>query len=205
MPDVPKPEELPSEAEIAKSAMLPLMPDPVRRYYERERPIELRPVEYGRYLGKNIRRTASFNVWIRATGKLPDDPRDPPMRARLRVRHDAARHRADRRTAAPCSRRPSWRRASTTRCGCTGRSAPTTGCFMPRTAPTCTAPAGFAARPDLRRPTARTGGLGGAGGSAAASAGRPSLAGCLHRLSRCLLRRSRLTLNPAQNPTYHLS
>src|SRR5438132_11887306 len=36
MPDVPKPEELPSEAEI-KERVLPLMPDPVRRYSERRR------------------------------------------------------------------------------------------------------------------------------------------------------------------------
>src|SRR5437016_1489741 len=53
MPDVPKPEQLPSEAEI-KERVLPQMPEPVRRYYERERPIELRPVEYARYLGKII-------------------------------------------------------------------------------------------------------------------------------------------------------
>jgi acyl-CoA thioesterase II len=72
MPDVPKPEELPSEAEI-KERVLPLMPDPVRRYYERERPIELRPVEYGRYLGKSYP-DGRFNVWIRATGQLPDEP-----------------------------------------------------------------------------------------------------------------------------------
>src|SRR5438105_997225 len=32
MPDVPKPEELPSEAEI-KERVLPQMPEPVRRYY----------------------------------------------------------------------------------------------------------------------------------------------------------------------------
>ena len=51
MPDVPKPEDLPSETDIRKN-VLPMMPDPVRRYYERERPIELRPVEYDRYLGK---------------------------------------------------------------------------------------------------------------------------------------------------------
>ena len=72
MPDVPKPEELPSEAEI-KERVLPLMPEPVRRYYERERPIELRPVEYGRYLGKAYP-DGQFHVWIRATGKLPDEP-----------------------------------------------------------------------------------------------------------------------------------
>ncbi len=72
MPAVPTPDELPSEAEI-KERVLPLMPDPVRRYYERERPIELRPVEYGRYLGKTYE-DGRFNVWIRATGKLPDKP-----------------------------------------------------------------------------------------------------------------------------------
>src|SRR5436189_3932886 len=72
MPDVPKPEELPTEAEI-KERVLPLMPDPVRRYYERERPIELRPVEYARYPGKSYP-DGRFNVWIRATGKLPDEP-----------------------------------------------------------------------------------------------------------------------------------
>ncbi len=72
MPDVPKPEELPSENEIRQS-VLPMMPDPVRRYYERERPIELRPVEYGRYLGQKYE-NGQFHVWIRATGRLPDDP-----------------------------------------------------------------------------------------------------------------------------------
>ncbi len=72
MPDVPSPDELPSEAEIRERVM-PLMPEPVRRYYERERPIELRPVEYGRYLGKKIE-DGRFHVWIRATGKLPDEP-----------------------------------------------------------------------------------------------------------------------------------
>ena len=72
MPDVPKPEELPSEAEI-KERVLPQMPEPVRRYYERERPIELRPVEYGRYLGQTSPE-GRFHVWIRATGRLPDEP-----------------------------------------------------------------------------------------------------------------------------------
>jgi len=72
MPDVLRPNQLPSEAEI-KERVMPMMPDPVRRYYERERPIELRPVEFERYLGKKID-DPRFNVWIRATGKLPDDP-----------------------------------------------------------------------------------------------------------------------------------
>ena len=72
MPDVPKPEDLPSEAEI-KAGVIPLMPDPVRAYYERERPIELRPVEFRRYLSRESL-NPTFNVWIRATGRLPDDP-----------------------------------------------------------------------------------------------------------------------------------
>ena len=72
MPEVPLPEALPSEADI-KERVLPLMPDPVRRYYERERPIEWRPVELDRYLGKKIE-NGRFHVWIRATGRLPDEP-----------------------------------------------------------------------------------------------------------------------------------
>ena len=72
MPAVPMPEDLPSESEV-KERVLPMMPDPVRRYYERERPIELRPVEFGRYLGEKLPGN-TFNVWIKATGRLPDDP-----------------------------------------------------------------------------------------------------------------------------------
>ncbi len=71
MPDVPTPDQLPSEAEIKAKAMA-IMPDAVRRYYERERPIELRPVEFTRYLGVKSEE-AKFHVWIRATGRLPDD------------------------------------------------------------------------------------------------------------------------------------
>jgi len=71
MPDVPPPEDLPNEMEMRKN-MLPTMPDPVRRYYERERPIELRPVEFERYGGKKVPE-GRFHVWIRATGRLPDD------------------------------------------------------------------------------------------------------------------------------------
>jgi acyl-CoA thioesterase-2 len=72
MPDVPKPDELPNEAEL-KERVWPLMPEPVRRYYERERPIELRPVEYGRYTGETSA-DGRFNVWMRATARLPDEP-----------------------------------------------------------------------------------------------------------------------------------
>ncbi len=72
MPDVPPPESLPSEAEV-REKILPTMPDPVRRYYERERPVELRPVEFERYRGKKFP-DGRFHVWIKSTGRLPDDP-----------------------------------------------------------------------------------------------------------------------------------
>ena len=72
MPDVPGPDALPSEAEV-KERVWQFLPEPVRRYYERERPIELRPVELGRYLGE-ISKDGRFHVWIRATGRLPDEP-----------------------------------------------------------------------------------------------------------------------------------
>jgi acyl-CoA thioesterase-2 len=71
-PEVPHPQALPSDAEI-KERILPQLPEPVRRYYERERPIELRPVEFGRYVGEKPA-DGRFNVWIRTTGRLPDDP-----------------------------------------------------------------------------------------------------------------------------------
>ena len=72
MPNVPRPDQLPSEAEV-RDKLLPRMSEPVRRYYERERPIELRPVEYGRYLGEKIPGNR-FHIWFRATGRLPDEP-----------------------------------------------------------------------------------------------------------------------------------
>ena len=72
MPDVPKPDELPTEAEM-KEKVWPHMPEPVRQYYERERPIELRPTNWDRYLGGKPNE-GRFHIWIRATGKLPDSP-----------------------------------------------------------------------------------------------------------------------------------
>jgi len=72
MPDVPHPDALPSEVEI-RQKILPQLPEAVRRYYERERPIELRPVDFGRYAGKP-QPDNRFNIWMRTTAALPDDP-----------------------------------------------------------------------------------------------------------------------------------
>jgi acyl-CoA thioesterase-2 len=72
MPQVPGPDELPSEEDV-KAELLPLMPEPMRTYYERERPIDMRPVEINRYMSREPMEP-QFHVWIRTTGRLPDDP-----------------------------------------------------------------------------------------------------------------------------------
>jgi acyl-CoA thioesterase-2 len=72
MPSVPPPEELPSESDL-KALFVESAPEPVRRYWERERPLELRPVDLRHYLSREPLEPVQ-QVWIRATGKLPDDP-----------------------------------------------------------------------------------------------------------------------------------
>jgi acyl-CoA thioesterase-2 len=72
MPKVAAPEELLSDSELRKT-MLRQMAAPVRAYFERERPIELRPVEFDRYLGKK-HPEGKFHLWIRTSSPLPDEP-----------------------------------------------------------------------------------------------------------------------------------
>jgi len=72
MPDVPPPDRLTAE-ELAKDPIIEKMPDYIRRYYESDRPIELRPVEFQRYAGAKIP-DGRINFWIRTAAKLPDDP-----------------------------------------------------------------------------------------------------------------------------------
>ncbi|WP_306030912.1 acyl-CoA thioesterase II [Stappia sp. MMSF_3263] len=73
MPVVAAPEDLPSEAEL-KEKFLANAPEPVRRYWQRDRPIELRPVDMTHYFSRK-KLTPSQNVWVRASAALPDDPR----------------------------------------------------------------------------------------------------------------------------------
>ncbi len=72
MPDVPRPHELPSE-KVLKEQLMPTMPQAIRAYFERERPVELRHCDPLRYVdGKP--RPPMQSVWIRTTAPLPDDP-----------------------------------------------------------------------------------------------------------------------------------
>jgi acyl-CoA thioesterase-2 len=72
MPEVPRPDELPSE-KLLKEQLMPTMPQAIRSYFERERPIELRHVDPMRYVDGRPRPPVQ-SVWIRTTGPLPDDP-----------------------------------------------------------------------------------------------------------------------------------
>jgi len=71
MPEVPPPESLPSEAEL-KACLIDRVPPQVKAYWERERPLEIRPVDLSRYLTPG-NHAPSQQVWIRATGELPND------------------------------------------------------------------------------------------------------------------------------------
>jgi len=71
MPEVPPPEALPSEAEL-KAKLIDRLPPQMKTYWERERPIEIRPVDLSRYFSPE-RRAPAQQVWIKATGSLGDD------------------------------------------------------------------------------------------------------------------------------------
>jgi len=75
MPDVPPPEELPGMEAILGS-MGSRIPEGVKRYFERERPIELRPVDLSRFsrARPDGLLPATQQFWLRAAGRLPDDP-----------------------------------------------------------------------------------------------------------------------------------
>jgi len=48
------------------------LPEPVKAYWQHERPIEIRPVDFSRYLSAD-KRAPTQQVWIKATGRLGDD------------------------------------------------------------------------------------------------------------------------------------
>lgn len=70
MPEIPQPEDLPSEKQLADQ-FIDHAPEGVRRYWQRERPIELRPINLEHYIS-NKKLEPKQNIWFRATGKLPD-------------------------------------------------------------------------------------------------------------------------------------
>jgi len=71
MPDIPEPEDLPSEKQLAEQ-YIDHAPENVRKYWQRERPIELRPTDLTHYISDK-KLEPKQHIWIRATGKLPED------------------------------------------------------------------------------------------------------------------------------------
>ena len=82
MPDLPQPEDLPNEQDL-KAKFIDTLPDNIRTYWSMDRPIEMRPVDSTRFFAPatpDPRRDPSEargmpvqHVWMRATGRLPDD------------------------------------------------------------------------------------------------------------------------------------
>ncbi|AKI02957.1 (3S)-malyl-CoA thioesterase [Hoeflea sp. IMCC20628] len=71
MPDVTAPEDLPGKEEM-REAFLTGAPDHIRNYWERDRPIEVRPLSLEHYISDR-KLEAEQKVWIRTTGPVPDD------------------------------------------------------------------------------------------------------------------------------------
>lgn len=73
MPDVPAPEELADEKTLV-AQFADSLPQNVRSYLQRVRPIEMRQVDPSRYVDRRAR-PARQAIWLRAAGPLPDDIR----------------------------------------------------------------------------------------------------------------------------------
>ncbi len=71
MPDIAPPESLIGEADL-KERFLKNAPENVRRYWESERPIEMRPVSLEHYMSRE-KLDPVQNVWVRANGTVPAD------------------------------------------------------------------------------------------------------------------------------------
>lgn len=70
-PNVPPPEDLPSEDDFRRQ-MADSVPEQYREHFLRKRPIELRPVDRGDIF-RPEKRPPHQSVWVRATGPLPDE------------------------------------------------------------------------------------------------------------------------------------
>ncbi|KQV35635.1 MULTISPECIES: acyl-CoA thioesterase II [unclassified Rhizobium] len=71
MPKVKMPEELLGEEEI-KTMFLANAPEAIRRYWERPRPIEIRPVSLTHYFSRH-KLEPSQDVWVKTVGTVPDE------------------------------------------------------------------------------------------------------------------------------------
>ncbi|CAO97538.1 acyl-CoA thioesterase II [Erwinia tasmaniensis] len=73
MPQVPRPDALPSETDIARQ-LAHLLPEKVRNKFLAERPFEIRPIEFHNPLQGHVSEPVRYS-WLRANGPLPHDRR----------------------------------------------------------------------------------------------------------------------------------
>lgn len=71
IPNVAAPEQLMGEDEF-RAAFLAQAPDTVKKYWGRERPIEIRPTSLTHYLSRE-KLEPEAHIWVRASGLVPDD------------------------------------------------------------------------------------------------------------------------------------
>ncbi|MBO6717282.1 MAG: acyl-CoA thioesterase II [Rhizobiaceae bacterium] len=69
--DVPPPEELKTQIELLRDSDLDI-PEPIRKFWARERPLEVKPVNVEHYSSREPLPPRQ-NVWMRTTGEIPDD------------------------------------------------------------------------------------------------------------------------------------
>lgn len=72
MPQVEGPEGVPSEHELRK-LVAPMIPEKIRAVFERERPIEIRPIDPVNPFAP-VKKEPKRCHWMKAQSKLPDDP-----------------------------------------------------------------------------------------------------------------------------------
>lgn len=68
---LPQPEEVKSQIELVDEFGMSV-PDAVRRFWEKERPLEIRPVMVGHYATRD-RLPPNQSVWLRVCGEVPDE------------------------------------------------------------------------------------------------------------------------------------
>lgn len=71
MPDVPLPEDLPGPDQIYET-YLEDAPEHIRRFWLRERPVEIIPVSMTHYISSDAL-PPEQHIWIKANGKVPDN------------------------------------------------------------------------------------------------------------------------------------
>lgn len=72
MPDVQGPDDLPSEHQL-RQMIAPMIPEKIRAVFERERPVEIRPIDPVNPFAP-VKKEARRHQWMKSQSRLPDDP-----------------------------------------------------------------------------------------------------------------------------------